>query len=164
LPLPSLLVLVLASAAGAPQGAQVTMGNLDVETYRYALSTERRTIMEANINLDLARRPQFFALYDVYDKEREPIDKERFSLLQRYASVQTGSSEPQAIALIRAVSALQIKEIQLRSRYADRINKEKDLGGLVAARFYQVDDIITTAIRLNTLQGVPLTGVAKTPR
>ena len=160
---PFVVALLLAASARAQEtGPRVTVGNLDVETYRYALSAERRSIMEANINLDLDRRPRFFAIYDEFDKEREPLDKERFSLLQRYASAQSGVSEPQAMALVRAVAALHLREIQLRLRYADRIHK--DMGGLVGARFYQLDDVVTTAIRLNSLRGIPLAGVAGAAR
>jgi hypothetical protein len=155
-------LVVASAAAGQEGGPRVTVGQLDLETYRYAVSAERRSIMEANIGIDLARRPKFFAIYDDYDKDRRPVDTERFGLLQRYAAAQSGVSEPQAMALVRAVAGLQIKEIQLRSRYADRIDKE--LGGLVGARFYQVDDVITTAIRLNALQGVPLAGAPQAPR
>jgi hypothetical protein len=159
----AVVALVFVSSASAQEtGPRVTVGNLDVETYRYALSAERRSIMEANINLGLDRRPQFFAIYDEFDKEREPLDKERFSLLQRYASAQSGVSDPQAMALVRAVAGLHVREIQLRSRYAERLHKE--MGGLVGARFYQLDDVVTTAIRLNSLRGIPLAGVAGAPR
>jgi hypothetical protein len=156
------VVTLLASGASAQEGPRVTVGQLDLETFRYAISAERRSIMEANIGLEQARRPKFFAIYDDYDKERAPLDTERFSLLQRYSAAQTGVSEPQAMALIRAVAGLQTREIQLRSRYADRV--EKELGGLVGARFYQVDDIVSTALRLNALQGVPLAGGPPAPR
>ena len=56
--------------------------------------------------------------------------------------------------MVRAVATLQVKEIQLRERYADRIGKE--FGGMVGARFYQVDDVMTTTMRLNALQSVEI--------
>ena len=150
------LFLLGAPVHAQDQGPSVSVGNLDLETYRAALSAERRAIMGANISLDPERHLRFFAIYDDYEKERRPVDIERFSLLQRYAAAQSGLSEPQAMALVRAVAGLQIKEIQHRSRYADRVGKE--LGGLVGARFYQVDDVISTAHRLNSLQSIPLAG------
>jgi hypothetical protein len=166
MPLRRTLVLILAaigiaSAVATAVPAQETaptmnVGQLDLETYRYAVSAERRSIMGANLELDVERRTRFFGIYDDYAKDRVPLDNERFSLVQRYAAAQAGLSDPQAMALVRAVAALQIKEIQLRSRYAERIDKE--MGGRVGARFYQVDDVITTATRLNSLQGIPLAG------
>ena len=154
---PLLAVALAATTLSAQQpvpGPRVTVGQLDLDTYRYAISAERRSIMEANIGLDVERRLKFFALYESYDKDREPLDTERFSALKRYADAQMSLSDPPAMALVRAVAVLQIKEIQLRSRYADRF--EREMGAKVAARFYQVDDVITTAIRLNSLQSIPL--------
>jgi hypothetical protein len=157
-----LALLLVAPAPAQEEGPRVAVGKLDLDTYRAALAAERRAIMEANIGLDPERRLRFFTVYAEYEKEREPVDVERFSLLQRYAAAKLAVSEPQAMALARAVAGLQIKEIQLRSRYADRIAKE--LGGLVGARFYQVDDVVTTAHRLNALQSIPLTGAPATAR
>lgn len=154
----ALVACVLAATVLSAQepGPKVTVGQLDLETYRYTVSAERRSIMGANIGLDVAQRERFFALYDDFEKERSPLDAERFSLLQRWAAGQAGLSAPQAMALVRAVAALQIKEIELRSRHADLIDKA--MGGMVGARFYQVDDVVTTATRLNSLQGIPLAG------
>jgi hypothetical protein len=154
-PAPFVLAFVAAAVSAQTPGPQVGVGQLDFETYQSALSAERRSIMGANIGLDVAQRERFFALYDAFEKEREPLDRERFGVLQRWAAGQSGLSAPQAMALVRAVAGLQIKEIELRSRHADRIDKA--MGGLVGARFYQVDDFVTTATRLNSLQGVTLT-------
>jgi hypothetical protein len=148
-------ILVLAGGlASAQDGSRVAVNKLDLETYRLALSAERRGIMEANIVIPLDQRTKFFAVYDDYEKDRAPNDTERFSVMQRYAQARQGVSEPQAMALVRAVASLQLKEIQLRERYAEKISK--DFGGLVAARFYQVDDVVTTTIRLNALQSVEI--------
>jgi hypothetical protein len=153
----ALVVAAVAAAAAAQDSApRVTVGALDLETYRNALAAERRAIMAANLPLELERREKFFGIYDDYERERLPLDTERFALLQRYAAAQIALSDPQAMALVRAMATLQIKEIQMRSRYADRI--DKSLGGIVGARFYQVDDVVTTATRLNSLQGISLAG------
>jgi hypothetical protein len=148
-------LLLVATLASAQDGARVVVSNLDLETYRLAVSAERRAIMEANIVVGLDRRARFFALYDEYEKDRAPADTERFSVMQRYAAARSGVSEPQAMALVSAVASLQLKEIQLRAKHAEKIGKE--LGGHVGARFYQVDDVVTTTLRLRALQSVQIT-------
>jgi hypothetical protein len=162
LALRALVLVALQTPAVAPTataqegGPRVGASQIDLEMYRTAISAERRSVMETNIGLDIDRRLRFFTLYDEFDKDRAPLDQERFSLVQRYASAQSGLSDPQAMALVRAMATLQIREIELRARHAGRV--EKALGGKVAARFYQVDDVVTTATRLNSLQGIPLVG------
>jgi hypothetical protein len=147
-----------AAVFGQETAPRVGVSDLDLETYRIAISAERRTVMEANLGLDVERRVTFFKIYDECEKDRGPLDRERFSLLQRYAT--STLNDPQAMALVRAVAALQVKEIDLRSRCAGRL--EKALGGRVGARYYQVDDVVTTATRLNSLQSVPLVGAGGT--
>lgn len=155
----ALLAAALPGWSGGQEGApRIGVGDLDLETYRSLVSAERRSVMAANIGLDVARRTRFFELYDAFDKDRAPLDAERFALLQRYAASYVSLSDPQAMALVRAMASLQTREIELRSRHAGQI--EKALGGKVGARFYQVDDVVTTAARLNSLQGIPLVGSA----
>jgi len=148
-------LLLVGALASAQDSARVVVSNMDLETYRLAVSAERRSIMEANIVVGLDKRRRFFELYDEYEKDRAPADTERFSVMQRYAAARTGVTEPQAMALVSAVASLQLKEIQLRARYAEKIAKE--MGGLVGARFYQVDDVVNTTLRLKALQSVELT-------
>jgi hypothetical protein len=145
-----------------PTGPRVGVTDLDLETYRSLISAERRAVMGANIGLEIGRRARFFEIYDVFDRDRAPLDAERFSLLKRYTASYTSLSDPQAMALVRAMASLQTREIELRSRHAGQV--EKALGGKVAARFYQVDDVVTTAARLNSLQGIPLVGSAGAER
>jgi hypothetical protein len=47
-----------------------------------------------------------------------------------------------------------VSEIELRLKYADLLRKK--MSGRVAARFFQIDDYVTTALRMNSLSGVPL--------
>lgn len=165
--IPALVLALLAPlgtlstrAAAQEGGPRVGASELDLETYRIAISAERRTVMEGNLGLDVERRVTFFKIYDECEKERGPLDRERFALLQRYAT--SALNDPQAMALIRAMAALQVKEIDQRSRCAGRL--EKALGGRVGARYYQVDDVVTTATRLNSLQSVPLVGAGGVTR
>ena len=87
-------------------------------------------------------------------KEREPLDRERFSLLERYAQSYANLNDDQAMALALATGKLQLSDIELRLKYAGVLRKK--MSGRVAARFFQIDDYVTTAMRMNSLSGVPL--------
>ena len=137
----------------------VTVSKLDESTYRYAVTEERRNIFAANLALDPDQRERFWTVYDEYGKEREPLDKERFSLLQRYAQSYASLSDDQAMALALASGRLQLSEVELRLKYAATLRRK--MSGRIAARFFQIDDYVTTAMRMNFLSGVPL--VAPTP-
>ncbi|HEY7513329.1 MAG TPA: hypothetical protein VIC87_02575 [Vicinamibacteria bacterium] len=147
--------LAVGLLAASPLGAQtVTLSKLDETTYRYAVTEQRRNIFAANLALNPDERERFWAVYDEYGKEREPLDKERFLLLQRYAQSYANLSDDQAMALALASGRLQVTEVELRLKYAATLRRK--MSGRVAARFFQIDDYVTTAIRMNFLSGVPL--------
>jgi hypothetical protein len=151
--------LVLTGASTRGQQPNVTFSQLDETTYQYAVTAERRQIVAANIGLPVPELERFWTIYDAYEKEREPLDKERFSLLTRYAQSYATLSDAQAMALVTAASQGQLSEIQLRARYAALMGRK--LSGRTGARFFQIDDYVTTALRLNSLQGIPLAATGR---
>ena len=151
---PWLPVAMLVLAATRLGAQTVTVSKLDEATYRYAVTEERRSIFAANVALGPEERERFWAIYDEYGKEREPLDKERFSLLQRYAQSYANLSDDQAMALALASGRLQVSEVELRLKYAATLRRK--MSGRIAARFFQIDDYVTTAMRMNFLSGVPL--------
>ena len=101
-------------AATGLEAQTVKVSRLDESTYRYAVTEERRSIFAANLALGPEERERFWTIYDEYGKEREPLDKERFSLLQRYAQSYANLSDDQAMALALASGRLQVSEVELR--------------------------------------------------
>ena len=149
---PFALVAVL--AAGRLAAQTVAVANLDETTYRYAVTEERKNIFAANLPLGPDELARFWKIYEEYAKEREPLDKERFALLQRYAQTYQQMSDDQAMALALVSGRLQIADIQLRLKYAETLRRK--MSGRVATRFFQIDDYVTTAMRMNSLSGIPL--------
>src|SRR5262245_20722709 len=90
------LCVIYASSARAQN---VTVSKLDEPTYRYAVTEERRNIFAANLALGPGERERFWSVYDDYAKERAPLDKERFSLLERYAQSYAALNDEQAMAI-----------------------------------------------------------------
>ena len=149
--LPALVVVLAASRAGAQT---VAVSRLDEATFRYAAIEERRSIFAANLALGPDELQRFWKIYDEYAKEREPLDKERFTLLQRYAQSYAGMSDDQAMAIVLSSGRLQLLDVQLRLKYTETLRKK--MSGRVAARFFQIDDYVTSSLRMNMLSGVPL--------
>jgi len=149
-----LAALVAVLAAGRLGAQTVTVSQLDEATYRIAVTEERRRIFAANLALGPEESLRFWRIYDEYAKEREGLDKDRFAFLQRYAQSYAGMSDEQAMAIALASGRLQIADVQLRLKYAETLRKR--MSGRVAARFFQVDDYVTTHLRMNMLSGIPL--------
>jgi hypothetical protein len=149
-----LLALVAVLSAGRLPAQTVTVSKLDEATYRHAVTEERRRIFAANLALGPEESLRFWKIYDEYAKEREPLDKDRFAFLQRYAQSYAAMSDDQAMAIALASGRLQIQDVQLRLKYPDTLRKK--MSGRVAARFFQIDDYVTSSLRMNMLSGIPL--------
>lgn len=146
--------LVMVLAADRISAQTIAVANPDESTYRLAVTEERRNIFAANVSLGPEERDRFWKIYEEYVKDREPLEKERFAILQRLAQTGTTISDDQAMALALASGRLQIADVQLRLKYAETIRKK--MSGRVATRFFQIDDYVTTALRMNSLAGIPL--------
>jgi hypothetical protein len=156
------LTAVLGVLAATRVGAQtIAVSNLDESTYRIAVTAERRNIFAANLALGPEERDRFWTVYDAYEKDRAPLDQQRFSLLERYAQTWANLSDDQAMALAIASGRLQVSDVDLRLKYAAILRKK--ISGRVAARFCQIDDYVTTAMRMKFLSGVPLVAPTRQP-
>ena len=149
-----LAALAVALAASRLEAQTVGVSKLDEATFRHAATEERRSIFAANLALGPDELQRFWKIYDEYAKEREQLDKDRFALLQRYAQSYAGMSDDQAMAIVLSSGRLQLSDVQLRLKYTDALRKK--MSGRVAARFFQIDDYVTSALRMNMLSGVPL--------
>jgi hypothetical protein len=147
------VALAVLAASQAP-AQQIAVSRLDESTYRLMVGEERRNIFAANLALGPDERDRFWSIYDEYAKERELLDKQRYALLERYAATYANLSDDQAMAIAIASGKLQMSDVDLRLKYAGILRRK--MSGRIAARFFQIDDYVTTATRLKSLSGIPL--------
>jgi hypothetical protein len=151
----SLLALVsLAPMAYTQEGSQ----SLNVERARQVLSGARRDIVEAAIDLTDTQKDPFWNIYNQYEKDRAPLTDRTVQLIRDYATNYSTLTNDQIMKMVKESSANQKRAIDLRTKYAEQMAKKVD--PKVGARFYQVDDYITTAARLDVLDNIPFIGDA----
>ena len=150
----SALALTVTSGLAHGQQPNVTITQLDEETYRYAVAAERRQILAANIGLPPGDLGRFWAIYDEYEKARAQLDKDRFSVVSRYFQSYATMNDAQAMALVIAASQVQVSEIQLRAKYAEILGRK--LSGRAGGRFFLIDDYVSTELRFKSLQNLPI--------
>jgi len=149
-----LAAFVAVLAAGRVEAQTVTVSNLDESTYHHLVTEERKRIFASNLGLGPEDSLRFWKIYDEYAKEREALDKDRFAFLQRYAQSYAAMSDDQAMAIVIASGRLQVSDVQIRLKYTETLRKK--MSGRVAARFFQIDDYVTTNLRMSMLSGIPL--------
>jgi hypothetical protein len=99
---------------------------------------------------------KFWAVYANYEKERGQLDTEAIGLLRRFADTSEKLDDRQCVTLINDGATLQQKGLALRKKYFNSLSKV--ISGKAAARFYQIDDFISTTVRLDILDNIPLFG------
>jgi len=136
----------------APAGG----GTINVERANQALTTARRTLFESNITLTDAQKDPFWAIFNEFEKERGAVTGKTLQLVQTYAANFSTLTNDQLMQMLKEVTANSKKQIDLRAKYAEQIAKKVD--PRIGTRFYQIDDYLTTAARLEVLDKIPFVG------
>lgn len=165
-----MLILLLAAMAGtalqaeskqAPQVTQVNINQISLspEMIKYAVTAERRAIFTAALEdllVDPTAKSTFWDIYNAYEKERGTVTDSRMNIVAEYAANFTTMSDAKVKELLKSSYKTQAKELSIRKKYAAQLSKK--VNATVAGRFWQVDDFITSAIKVSLLSSVPLLG------
>ncbi len=143
-----------ARAPGAKSAA------VDQQMLQQALTESRRKLFSAGMDLTPKQFEAFWGVYGDFEKEKNAIDGLRIALVKKVAERYALASGEEAMGLVAESADLQQKEIALRKKYADTLAAK--VNPSAAVRFWQIDDYITTALRLDLLDNIPLFREAST--
>ncbi len=153
---------VAAEPAPAPAAPETIQPTVDTEVIRFAITAERRKVFESGMSLAEGQKESFWDLYAGFEKERNALDKRMMRVLQDFVGKNEALDDRASLALTHRASELEREGEALRMRYFERISA--DVSGRVGARFYQLDDLITSAFKVGMLSQLPLIGNAPSPR
>ncbi len=152
------LVVVPAAAAESPTGTSVIQPTVNTEMIRFAITAERRKVFESGMLLPESQKEAFWGLYGQFETERNRLDKVMMQVLQDFVGENEALGDQDALALTRKASDLERSGEALRDRYFEIISRR--ISGRVGARFYQIDDFVTSALKIGMLSRLPLVGNA----
>ena len=159
----TLLGIVLASAASSilaqqpaspPPAASGKSGVVDQQMLQKALTESRRKLFSAGMDLTPAQFETFWGVYGDFENEKNALDGVRIAIVKKVADRIGKASGQEALGLVAESADLQQKEITLRKKYADILAAK--VSPAAGVRFWQIDDYITTALRLDLLDNIPL--------
>ena len=104
--------------------------------------------------LDSSQVDVFWDVYGEYENDREQLDAKRLRLLGKFVSRNATLTNDEAAKLVKASGEHQQAELALRQKYFKVLSRK--LNPVVAARFVQVDDLVSMVLRLAILGNVPL--------
>jgi hypothetical protein len=123
---------------------------------QYLLTLARRDVFQNTMGLSDEQKDTFWNIYADYDQQRALLTDQTVQLLRSYATNYDTLTNEQAKKMLDEAAGIAQNQVKLRRKYADQISKK--LGGRVGARFYQIDDYLNTAGRLQVLDQLPFVG------
>jgi hypothetical protein len=108
------------------------------------------------MGLTMEQKDAFWSIYNEYEKERLPLTQEALQMVENYVKNFTTMPKEEIVKMMNASSANQKKIVDVRTKYAGEMAKK--IGPEVGVRFYQIDDYLSTAARLDVLDDIPFVG------
>lgn len=146
----SVLVLSLLFAAFS----QAQSNKEEVEYLQAIFGMEKKAAIAEFIKVD-ANAP-FWAIYDAYEAERKQLGKERLNILEKYANNYGNMADVVTDDLIKQMQVQKKSLDKLIDTYYKKMNKSS--GSKTAAQFYQFENYVLSAVRLEVLESIPFIG------
>lgn len=128
----------------------------EVDLVQAAFGMEKKAVVAAFVQTSEIQNDAFWQLYDEYENKRKENGKKRIELLAQYAGQYNTMTEEQADVWMKDVIKLSAATDKLIVTYYKKIKKVTS--PIVATQFYQIEEYILTAIRMEVLDGVPFLG------
>ena len=150
------LLVMLAVVAVALGATSAYADEIDdyIELLREDISLVKKAIVTEVMDLSKAEGERFWPIYDKYDREVQGLNKKRLKLIERFADKYWDMDDGTARSLVEDASDLDLKRIYLRKEYYRKFSFA--IGATKAAKFYQLDNAISTLVRLQIMAELPL--------
>ncbi len=129
---------------------------LDLDKVKRQLQNERETIFIEALKLSISQAAVFHPIYVKFNNEKRLLDDQLISLFVNYGNnYQHLDLKLMTTFTAQSEQYLQ-RELSVRKKYYKILSKAINIE--VGSQFYEVDDFISTSLRLNILTGLPFTG------
>jgi hypothetical protein len=129
---------------------------VDLETAKRILQQERETIFIEALHLSVSQAAVFHPIYVEFNKEKRVLDDLLLKLFVQYSENYNQLDHKVMHSFIKMSEEHQRRESYVRKKYYRKLGKA--ISTELASQFYEVDDFISTTLRLNILMGLPFTG------
>ena len=144
-----LIALGFLIALGNISFAQSTQEEVDMYQAIFGMEKKALTLAFIENNGDAA----FWTLYDEYEVQRKLLGQKRLQILFNYTNNYGVMSDEGTDQLMKAIKTQKKSLDKLIDKYYKKIKKAS--GSKPAAQFYQLENYILSAIRLEILHNVP---------
>jgi len=125
-----------------------------VELLRADVHARKTAIITEIMQFDDDQATKFWPIYREYDLELQKLNDQKLAAIQEYAKNYGNLTDEKADELARLALELEGKRNDLKRKYYDKVREQ--LGGLVAARFLQVENQLLMVMDLQISSNLPI--------
>jgi hypothetical protein len=143
-----------AKAQPATSDSQETNIRAYVELLRADVNAKKTAIYTQTMQLSDEQADKFWPIYREYDVELQKLNDEKLAGIQDYAKNFEHMSDDKADELAKLALELENKRNELKKTYYEKVRQQ--LGGIIAARFLQVENQLLMVIDLQIASSLPI--------
>jgi len=147
-----MVVMAMCLIAFPAFAQEVTKNTMD--SVREALKAQKRAFVAVNMQLTDAEDPQFWPVYDCYQKDMEKVNQKIGDLILDYAKNYETLTDTKADELLKKNLALEKEILQLKTSYLPKFSAV--LPAKKVARYYQLENKIQAVGRYDLAEKIPL--------
>ena len=151
-----LLTLVLLTVIFFGARAQTSTTKEDVAIFQSVWGKEKKTIVDAYMQLSPTEAKAFWPVYDQFEAERQALGRARVAILEEYAKNIGNLANDKATELMKKAIENEAGYPKLFSKYLPKFAKATT--GLQAAKYLQLEFYLTSVIKSKMQEEVPLIG------
>jgi hypothetical protein len=147
----ALLAMHAAAQSPAPPAAAAAP---TIASVREAVRTDKRGLVEKNMQLTAAEAKVFWPLYDSYQKQLEDIVQRQNRVVLDYVNAESSMSDANAKRIARELVAADADEQKLRERTMRKLIAV--LPAKKAVRYMQIENKLAAINRVDVAERIPL--------
>jgi len=148
------------STQPAAADSQQTNIQAYIELLRSNVQTTKTAVLTQTMNLNDAQAAKFWPIYREYNFELQKLNDQKIAGIQDYANNYDNMTDAKANQLALLALDLESQRTALKRKYYEKMRSQ--LGGVVAARFLQVENQLLMIIDLQIASQLPI--VANPPK
>ena len=125
-----------------------------VELLRADVKVKKTAIYTDLMQFNDEQAAKFWPIYNEYDLELNKLNDQKLEGIKEYARTYTSMTDEKANELATLALELENKRFALKTKYYEKIREQ--LGGIIAARFLQVENQILMVIDLQIASSLPI--------
>lgn len=158
----SLVPNAFAQATSAPAATtpptttatQDTNINAYVELLRSDVRSQTKEVLTETMGLTDAQSAKFWPIYNEFDLQLRKLNDKKLAGIKDYANNYDSMTDAKADELVNLMLDLESQRNELKKTYYEKFRQQ--LGGIIAARFLQVENQILMVIDLQIASSLPI--------